>query len=104
MGAIDRVRARAVHSPPFPLAVSLGRFPWPFPPSGSGLAMLYYNHEQPFVPHGRRRIADHPRGRGAWRGVACDHLGLVVTPPPIRLSHVTLRRGGRDVVRDLSGV
>ena len=25
-------------------------------------------------------------------------------PPPIRLEHVTLRRGGHDVIRDLSGV
>ncbi len=26
------------------------------------------------------------------------------TPPPIRLEHVTLRRGGQDVIRDLTGV
>jgi len=30
-------------------------------------------------------------------------LGFNVIPPPILLDHVALRRGGRDVLRDLTG-
>lgn len=66
--------------------------------------MLYYNDEQPIVPHIRRLRPPRRRRGGAERGLARGVLGDVVTPPPIRLQNLTLRRGGRDLVRDLSGV
>ena len=71
--------------------------------------MLYRNHDQPVVapPSVRRRrsrFAPRPGRRGFDDGVACRDLGLVMNPPSIRLDHVTLRRGGREVLRDLTGV
>jgi zinc/manganese transport system ATP-binding protein len=73
--------------------------------------MLYRNHGQPIVapstvPDRRNRLAADPGRCGSWGGVARRHLGFVMTqlpPPSIRLEHVTVRRGGRDVVHDLSG-
>ena len=78
------------------------------PLSDPGFGMLYRNHDQPVdtpptVSRGRRRIAAHSGRCGARGGVARRDLGFIVTPPPIRLEHVTLRRGRRDVVCDLTG-
>lgn len=83
------------------------------PLSVPAFGMLYRNHDQPPVPPpavtwGRNRIAAVSGRRGARGGVARRDLGFVVTfasipGAPIRLEHVTLRRGGRDVVRDLTG-
>jgi len=56
---------------------------------------------------GRRNLCQaHPGRRGSRHGVARRHLGFGMTqlsPPLIGLEQVTLRRGGRDVVRDLAG-
>jgi zinc/manganese transport system ATP-binding protein len=73
--------------------------------------MLYRNHGQSMVapsavPGCRNRLAAYPGRRGTRHGVARRFLGFVMTqlsPPLIQLEQVTLRRGGRDVVRDLSG-
>jgi zinc/manganese transport system ATP-binding protein len=73
--------------------------------------MLYRNHGQPVplppaVSRRRHRFQAAAGRRGPWRGVARRDLGFVVTPDPapISLERVTVRRGGRDVVRDLTGV
>ena len=58
------------------------------------------------VPGRRNRFAAHSGRRGPRHGVARRDLGFVMTqlsPPVIRLEQVTLRRGGRDVVCNLSG-
>lgn len=72
--------------------------------------MLYRNHDAQAVPPstvpvGRNRIAARRRRGGTGFRVARRVLGIVVTagPPPVRLEQVTLRRGGRDVVRELTG-
>ncbi len=65
--------------------------------------MLYRNHGTSPVPGRRRRIAPRPRRPGPRDRVARRAVGFVVTPQPISLNDVTLRRGGRDVVRDLTG-
>jgi zinc/manganese transport system ATP-binding protein len=54
----------------------------------------------------RNRLAAYPGRRGDRDGVARRDLGFLMTrlsPPPIRLERVTLRRGRRDVLRDLDG-
>jgi zinc/manganese transport system ATP-binding protein len=78
------------------------------PLSCPGFAMLYRNHGQPMVapsavPGSRNRLTAHSGRRGSRYGVARCNLGFVMTPPSIGLEQVTLRRGGRDVVRDLAG-
>jgi zinc/manganese transport system ATP-binding protein len=68
--------------------------------------MLYRNHDQslPLVRHRRSRITARVGRLGTGRRLARRDLGFgVVTPQPIRLERVTLRRGGRDVLRDLTG-
>src|ERR1022692_4078016 len=75
--------------------------------------MLYRNHGQPpvtssAVPGRRNRFAAYPGRCGPRDRVARRVLGFVVMPPapmpgPIRLDRVSLRRGGREVVCDLSG-
>jgi zinc/manganese transport system ATP-binding protein len=72
--------------------------------------MLYRNHEQPTVaasavPGRRHAIPDHSCRRCPRYALAGGVLGsfVVTSPPPLQLRHVTLRRGGRDVIRDLSG-
>jgi zinc/manganese transport system ATP-binding protein len=70
--------------------------------------MLYRNHDQPvfvapFVPRRRSRFSPRSGRRGPDGGLACRDLGVVMNPPPIRLDRVTLRRGGREVLRDLTG-
>jgi zinc/manganese transport system ATP-binding protein len=90
--------------------------------------MLYRNHGQPAdiqstVSGGRSRSPPHSGRCGARGGLARGSLGfgmiarptsaesawsaippISATPlPQIRLDRVTLRRGGRDVVRDLTG-
>jgi zinc/manganese transport system ATP-binding protein len=85
---------------------------WPLP--GGHFVMLYRNHEQstaipalapPIVPVRGGRIAAGSGRRGARGRVARRALGFVVIrPAAIPVERVTLRRGGRDVVRDLSGV
>jgi zinc/manganese transport system ATP-binding protein len=69
--------------------------------------MLYRNHGQSAassssVSDRRNRLAAYPRRGGPGRGVVGRDLGFDVTPPPIRLDRVTLRRGGRDVLHDLT--
>lgn len=53
----------------------------------------------------RYRLTPDPGRCGPRVGVARRALGFIMTqsPPLIRLDRVTLRRGARDVVRDLSG-
>lgn len=69
--------------------------------------MLYRNHGQsaasssPFSDR-RNRLSADPRRRGPGDCLAGRDLGFDMTPPPIRLDRVTLRRGGRDVLRDLT--
>jgi zinc/manganese transport system ATP-binding protein len=70
--------------------------------------MLYRNYDEHIaapstVPRRRSRLAVDPGRDGPRGGVACRDLGFDVIPDPIRLDHVTLRRGGHDVVRDLAG-
>jgi zinc/manganese transport system ATP-binding protein len=75
--------------------------------------MLYRNHAQSTSPQpafaGRRsRIAPGPRRCDSRGGLAVGRLGFVVILPsvpsaPIRLEHLAVRRGGRDVLRDLTG-
>ncbi len=66
--------------------------------------MLYRNHGQPVVapsafPGRRNRCTADACRRGSRPGVARRDLGFVM----ISLDRVTLQRGGRDVVRELSG-
>lgn len=76
--------------------------------------MLYRNHEKPIaappvIPRRRNRIAPDSGRCRPDGGVARCVLGVVMMssaapPAPIRLDRVTLRRGGREVFHDLSGV
>ena len=56
-----------------------------------------------FGPYRRRRVPSRRRGCCPRGRLARRVLGFIVTPPPIHLDRVTLRRGGREVVRELTG-
>ncbi len=79
------------------------------PLAGPRIGMLYRNHVWPtgpssIVPDRRNRLAPGSVWPGTGRGLACRFLGADMTGGPIRLIDATLRRGGRDLVRDLTGV
>jgi zinc/manganese transport system ATP-binding protein len=65
--------------------------------------MLYHNHDRPPRPNFQRRYPPDPGRCLDRRGVARRSLGDPVSPPPIRLDHLTLRHDTREAVRDLTG-
>ena len=67
------------------------------------VVMLYHNYDGPTRPNIQCRIPPDPGLRHDRGGLGRRRLGDPVTPPPIRLDHVTLRHGSRGVVRDLTG-
>src|SRR4051812_21209888 len=78
------------------------------PLAGADIGMLYRNYAWPagppsVVPHRRNWLAPGPRRTGPRRGLARRFLGAIMTTRPIRLERVTLRRGGRNLVRELTG-
>ena len=65
--------------------------------------MLYHNHDGPTRPDVQCLVPPDPGLCHDRGGVAGCRLGDPVTPPPIRLDHVSLRHGAREVVHGLTG-
>ena len=65
--------------------------------------MLYHNHDGPPRSHRQRFRSSDTGRRHDRRGVARRRLGDPVNFAPIRLDHLTLRHGSREVLRDLTG-